>query len=529
MPSPHSSSAPITLLSGSLLKLILIIFTHSILPAQSQQRDIGDLKTAIREYSDSLKKQDSNDNYVRPALKFSKELEAASENFDPDQLKLLNGNLRNLNFGAYHETLYTFLQEISTLHTKKNEQALQNWSKQIDIFIAKVKKSCTDDAPALELESLKIEVAGLKLKRPPNIDPSSHWAKSETVKLTSVTVLLNRWLGYYEVKEKGDWDYSRSKLEYFKNAPGVYPILDRGFLDLKIATILQARGIKEKTRIEYIKGIKTQITVIRPLIILPANTPLGKKQLQVIKNLEEGNWDSKTTLEYSKNLETLLDEQESSSIWQREINRSIKDLASCLISIKSDKYSLARIQLETSNWGKTSAPWLQLLERKVILTLIPVLYPELNPPPLKKGQPTSRYLFELISKPRSIEKSATEYYPIVLYHRKHWYKMAPKYKSYRPKWQSAAFKQNSYISKAQTAMAADDHLLALSYFHSAFYYALKSGPVTAQFFIEEQIKKIRESHPELDEISTAYNSKQLDLLEKELTALDADLKNLMQK
>lgn len=499
-----------------LFALLIALLAFSS-PSRSQEIS-KPLKQALADFSDTLKNKDSSDTYATSALKFTRQLQDATEDFNERQFGILTGNLKNLNFGAYHETLHNLLQAISTERSRKNEQDKQIWSTQVSTLIEKVKQACIDDAPSYELEILLIEVAGVGLKRPQFIDMLSHWAKMETGKLDSASRLINRWLDYKAFKEAGDMKRAQSKLEYLQSSPELFPILEKSFLDDKVTAILRARGITETTRIEYHDEKKVMVTTTHPLKSADHTTPLGELQKQIIRKLKTGKWDGKTVSGYAKTLkESLEKEPKPVSRHLHKINNTIKYLGDCLLALEKNDLSKAQVCFLLSDFGHTTIPLMKPLERKAVSNLLPLIYPNANPSPLREAEPLNRYMIEILSEQKQIDYILDHYQLISWIAKSHWGATGI------PEWKKPAYRQYLWLSRSRLALETQDFPRLLYTLRTALYYAPDAGPASAQNLIEIQIRKLKESQPELFELSDTIEER-LSLAEKQILGLETKLK-----
>lgn len=493
--------------------MCILAFLASNVQSQGSSKS---LKHEIENFSNTLANANKNDSYAKSALKFVKQIQIATEDLNPQQLATLKNNLRSLNFGAHHETLYSLLKKASAERTHRNELEQQTWSTQIDAFIEKAKQACIDDAPSLELETLRVEAAGLSLKRPQFLDSSTEWAKTETGKLDSAGKLIHRWLDYIEVKEKEDLKYAQLKLEYFLRNPTLYPILDNLFFGEKIKSILKERGVTETKSTEYRDGGMVTYIHTRPVEKPGQITLLARRQQEIIKNLESGNWDGKTVLGYAEELKALGKKEKRVPYRQTQTNSTIGYFGTCLLALEGNDLSKSQIFFSFTDFGHTSVPALKNLERTVMTQLFPTVYPTLSPPPLKNGKALSQYNIELLSEPESMNDVSNGFNLLIWINKNHWGTKGT------PDWKKAANDQYKWLSRARSALESKDFPKALYDLRAALYYAPDAGPASAQTLIESEIRKLTKSRPELFTPSIPI-AERLAKAEKQVRELEASL------
>lgn len=494
------------------LPFAIFIFLSAFSSPQSQsQENLTSLKQEITTFSNTLANTDESDNYAKSALKFAHQLQDATAKANPQQLAVLKSKLNDLNFGAYHNTLYNLLKKASTASAQKSEQAKQNWSTKIDVLRSKVKQACIDDSPSLELETLQIEAAGLERKRPQFLDSSTQWAMAEADKLNSASQLLTHWLDYHHIRNERSLKEAFECLSYLKEKPGSFPIIDKSDIKKTMLSILADMSWKELNRFPKTNPYKIDHPYENPLVDtfvkqrkaiekkrkIIVETTFSETQEKIINRMESEKWTGKTILEYAEKLKSLKQPNKRPTAKQRKIYDTVNYLGNCLTHIERSDMRQARLQFFLSKIRRTSIPEMKGLERKAITTLLPMLFSEIKLPPLQNHQPLQRYLFELLSEPESVKDVSNRHYLLSICESPHWHNTTNSNDPDLPKWAESAERQYKWLSSGINAIDKKDPQKALYQFRLALYYAPDSGPATAQTLIESEIRKLSKSHPEL--------------------------------
>lgn len=484
-------------MSLRVLTTVVLVFTMGLHESFAQDNST-ELDSELGMLISKLESKQDSEPQAKAAIRAARQLKLALAENNPALIDNVSSSSGSISLGNYQAEIIKLAKQVSLNVTAKVKKSQQAWADQVHDYVQKVKEACIKGIPSNKLELLL--AAGDEVARSAPNTPKSSYGRNgeEATKLNASTQLLQQWLVYKRLTEKGYLKQAQNKLQQLASSTLTYPILDKDFIDKKIA---KAKGVLEQEEAHIIDSKDISAIQSREIQKLENNKLTG--------TLVGESANAMASLPYNHNVITS---------HNYNLYLAIQSLADCFHFIEVKDLVKGRDKFSDFIRISYSARHLQEIRKKTVFQLTPILYAEINPKPPKPDQRDSRYIYDLIKTPTSIQESTVRSDLIRYYHY-----LSPGTKSLRGgkeyHWKEPALKQFSLLASAATALKSKDYAFALKQLRSSLEVAPLSGPANASDLIKTEIEKLRERKPRLFESSVSVMAAEIVSLQEQIDKL----------
>lgn len=466
------------------------------------------LQGELDKLSKKLEPKQDKEPEAKVALSAIRQLKLALSESNPILIESLSGSVARMPLGKYQAETQELVKEAFLAISHQISKQKELWTKQVNDYVQEVEQACIKGTPAAQLELLLVTSDKLTRFTPGASRSSYRRSGDESVKLNASIQLLQQWLVFKRLEEKGYIKQAHDKLKSLARSTLSYPILDKAFLDDKIAKIKDSmgEGIERTTRGEN----------------------LSKIQKDALKKLEKGKLDARLLAEAANTLNALPYSHDMSTKYNDRFYLAIQALADCLHFIEIEDAIKAREKFSEFASESHSLPQLEKIREQAVFKLIPLLYAKIGAREPKAEQRLEAYVFELIGEPGSIEDAEIHNDLITFY-----YFLTPN-SSYHSKgkahkWKESARKQYSLLGSAATSLKSEDYSFALKQFRAAQELASLAGPANASKLIKQEIEKLAKLKPKLFETSVTSMAYEIESLQNQVEKLKKEATDLRRR
>ncbi len=496
----HSISLLYFFAIASVTLSVLLLNSHS-------QESNSLLPEKINKMIKTLESEKTNNPKIQATLDVVTQLKLTLSNTSPASPLYLTQSISRLAPGEHRSEILKLLEQVSQEIERRNTLQQKHWSKAVDEYLLKVEKSCVGDMISSKLEELLLESEDISQIRPKNIRSSPNKLNDSSLKFSSATNLLQKWISYKRLEEKGYLKQANDKLKSLSRSTTQFPILDKKILQEKIT---------ENNGILFINDPESKGDFLSAI------------QLNVISQLKNNELDTLTLQAAAKQLDALPISHNMNTKYDYGIYMAIQALAECSVHIDNKDFVKARDKLSEFAWETASLPQLKKIRSIAVFKYTPILYAQIGAKKNTLDQTEKNYLYSLIRKPKSLDeitasKDLINYYQKLI--RKAHYQSSIR----EADWLEAAKNQYQSLKTALAALASEDFSYALKNLREAQTHAVGSGSASAEKLITLQIKNLHKNKPELFEPSVSVVVDELNTLKEKIDKLTHEMSSWSQR